>query len=60
MKKHEIVQMLVDKEAERQGYNIEERDAFMAGIDAWVIWHKHNRYKCKGDGKCHYCGGQAN
>lgn len=34
MKKHEIIQMLVDKEAKEQGYNIEERDAFMAGIDA--------------------------
>lgn len=34
MKKHEIVNMLLDKEAERQGYTIEERDAFMAGIDA--------------------------
>lgn len=44
MKKHDIVQLLVDNEAEEQGYTIEERDAFMAGIDAWVIWHKHNNY----------------
>lgn len=38
--------MLVDKEAKEQGYNIDERDAFMAGIDAWIIWNKHNGYKC--------------
>lgn len=34
MKKHEIINMLTEKEAKEQGYSIEERDAFMAGIYA--------------------------
>ena len=34
MKKHEIIQFLVDKEAKEQGYDIEQRDAFMAGCDS--------------------------
>lgn len=47
MKKHEIIQVLVDKEAEQQGYSIDERDAFMAGISAWVEYHEDVGYKCK-------------
>lgn len=35
--------MLVDKEAKEQGYNIDERDAFMAGIDAWIEYERHQR-----------------
>ena len=35
--------MLLDKEAERQGYTIEQRDAFMAGIDAIL---EYEREKC--------------
>jgi len=40
MKQHHIINMLLDKEAKEQGYGIEQRDAFIAGIDA-ILEYTH-------------------
>lgn len=44
MKKHHVINMLLDKEAKEQGYSIEQRDAFMAGIDA-ILEYTHGTNK---------------